>query len=334
MQYYEINISIHALREEGDCQLSSVPSALLRFLSTPSARRATPALARFACMPSYFYPRPPRGGRRQRYGDRILWQYISIHALREEGDSVDSLLSHHDPISIHALREEGDLGCAATSEYSSNFYPRPPRGGRHLEGFNLDDNVKFLSTPSARRATFGFNGIRKGIGISIHALREEGDGSRWTVPHSQDISIHALREEGDPSGQSTAIICSYFYPRPPRGGRRLCRKTISKPFGFLSTPSARRATDSAQSADREDRISIHALREEGDVSETTSDYLPKYFYPRPPRGGRRGIKGGIAKGGVFLSTPSARRATPVMLATPDRSTISIHALREEGDVRL
>ena len=58
------------------------------------------------------------------------------------------------------------------------------------------------------------------------------------------------------------------------------------------------------------------------------------FYPRPPRGGRRGIKGGIAKGGVFLSTPSARRATPVMLATPDRSTISIHALREEGDVRL
>ena len=37
---------------------------------------------------------------------------------------------------------------------------------------------------------------------------------------------------------------------------------------------------------------------------------------------------------VFLSTPSARRATPVMLATPDRSTISIHALREEGDVRL
>ncbi len=35
------------------------------FLSTPSARRAT-----------------------QRYGDRILWQYISIHALREEGDSL------------------------------------------------------------------------------------------------------------------------------------------------------------------------------------------------------------------------------------------------------
>ena len=39
----------------------------------------------------------------------------------------------------------------------------------------------------------------------------------------------------------------------------------------------------------------------------------------------------LSSSSVFLSTPSARRATPVMLATPDRSTISIHALREEGD---
>ena len=34
---------------------------------------------------------------------------ISIHALREEGDSVVYLfLRHHLTISIHALREEGD----------------------------------------------------------------------------------------------------------------------------------------------------------------------------------------------------------------------------------
>ena len=33
---------------------------------------------------------------------------------------------------------------------------------------------------------------------------------------------------------------------------------------FLSTPSARRATPEAQLHRRQDRISIHALREEGD----------------------------------------------------------------------
>ena len=56
---------------------------------------------------------------------------ISIHALREEGDYVDSLSVDAKRISIHALREEGDV--------------------RILNNFN---NVElFLSTPSARRAT-------------------------------------------------------------------------------------------------------------------------------------------------------------------------------------
>ena len=57
------------------------------------------------------------------------------------------------------------------------------------------------------------------------------------------ISIHALREEGD------------------RGTGQL---QANERGGFLSTPSARRATSGG--ADREIRhlISIHALREEGD----------------------------------------------------------------------
>ena len=35
---------------------------------------------------------------------------------------------------------------------------------------------------------------------------------------------------------------------------------------------------------------------------------------------------------VFLSTPSARRATRPLAQPGQRSGISIHALREEGDV--
>ena len=58
-------------------------------------------------------------------------------------------------------------------------------------------------------------------------------------------------------------------------------------------------------------ISIHALREEGDVTASAMSFRTWYFYPRPPRGGR----------------PAALRP-----ATPEH-WISIHALREEGDAR-
>ena len=66
---------------------------------------------------------------------------------------------------------------AAFSNFT-DFYPRPPRGGRHnsLNGWATD--IKFLSTPSARRATEDVRVSRQRRGISIHALREEGDLSR------------------------------------------------------------------------------------------------------------------------------------------------------------
>ena len=58
-------------------------------------------------------------------------------------------------------------------------------------------------------------------GISIHALREEGDPGlhRGCKPCSH-ISIHALREEGDGRTSPGISQATNFYPRPPRGGRR------------------------------------------------------------------------------------------------------------------
>ena len=56
------------------------------------------------------------------------------------------------------------------------------------------------------------------------------------------------------------------------------------------------------------------------------------FYPRPPRGGRRpaGVNS-WTHGKLFLSTPSARRATQHPNGRGTGEAISIHALREEGD---
>ena len=40
-----------------------------------------------------FYPRPPRGGRRLGCRLRQRQDWISIHALREEGDGICTVLS-------------------------------------------------------------------------------------------------------------------------------------------------------------------------------------------------------------------------------------------------
>ena len=78
------------------------------------------------------------------------------------------------------------------------------------------------------------------------------------------ISIHALREEGDIMVGEILAIIGNFYPRPPRGGRR---------------------------------VRVEAVLDEHD------------FYPRPPRGGRRQFPRSSTLRTRFLSTPSARRAT-------------------------
>ena len=64
----------------------------------------------------------------------------------------------------------------------------------------LNDKIidkKFLSTPSARRATVRYAEDVKESDISIHALREEGDVCALGFLVALHISIHALREEGD-----------------------------------------------------------------------------------------------------------------------------------------
>ena len=146
------------------------------FLPTPSARRATTLFLLAADRAQDFYPRPPRGGRRSGGTEPDGFQKISTHALREEGDGY--LLSGRavaDAISTHALREEGD-GCSRLLlPRPTDFYPRPPRGGR--PGHNDAAGLQFA--------------------ISTHALREEGDAIDPPNDAGYIISTHALREEGD-----------------------------------------------------------------------------------------------------------------------------------------
>ena len=62
---------------------------------------------------------------------KVAGEAISIHALRVEGDlyiyaDVDIITG----ISIHALRVEGDGTLQHVQLVETDFYPRPPCGGR------------------------------------------------------------------------------------------------------------------------------------------------------------------------------------------------------------
>ena len=163
------------------------------------------------------------------------------------------------PISIHALREEGDTISSFPLSFLRYFYPRPPRGGRRfiwLNGIKID---KFLSTPSARRATVLFPDAFRHYPISIHALREEGDLLRYWLSLSTPSARRATR-----TTLQAVCLLLYFYPRPPRGGRPSACCPLLKAHA-ISIHALREEGDSMTSARQyNSKISIHALREEGD----------------------------------------------------------------------
>ena len=190
----------------------------------------------------YFYPRPPRGGRRglQAHMD-YAGEFLSTPSARR-ATQLEIFGEREYIISIHALREEGDPRSIMRLQVRYNFYPRPPRGGRPWPRSGSRWTSAFLSTPSARRAT----------------------RSSAVVDGQRAISIHALREEGDGKHRRTSYPQQNFYPRPPRGGRPINQLRQAFQIQFLSTPSARRATSCVMGYITIFTISIHALREEGD----------------------------------------------------------------------
>ena len=219
---FRSRISIHALREEGDADGGIWKLEAKKFLSTPSARRATRPCTRISTTPSDFYPRPPRGGRLSRSGNELHpTQFLSTPSARRATRDATTIANGMRNFYPRPPRGGRQPSCSAIPR-PWNFYPRPPRGGRRLQ---------CLVTWSSHR---------------------------------------------------------YFYPRPPRGGRPRSGSCTFQVILFLSTPSARRATPTGWY----------------DWQNSTN------FYPRPPRGGRHNCVMGYIT--IF--------------------TISIHALREEGDV--
>ena len=109
--------------------------------------------------------------------------------------------------------------------------------------------TEFQSTLSVRRAT----------------------GGLAVLLHTQRISIHALREESD-TGLKGRIVHLYQFQSTLSVRRATLSGGIkSEVFEFQSTLSVRRATVQCSCLNGTSIISIHALREESDITHIPRD---------------------------------------------------------------
>ena len=146
-------ISIHALREEGDHDLFHSPGFVYEFLSTPSARRATRRPSRRTTASGNFYPRPPRGGRPQQRAAAIAVADFYPRPPRGGRLPCRQRCRRLSAISIHALREEGDTIMPTYVEAYVQFLSTPSARRATSTSSSMSSAGLFLSTPSARRAT-------------------------------------------------------------------------------------------------------------------------------------------------------------------------------------
>ena len=169
--------STRALQVEGDTPLGLIQRICFIFLSTPSGWRAT---AFFFYHPGrgFLFLSTPSGWRATAEGsenEQIEYLFLSTpsgwRATTPLGLSIATLY-----ISIHALRVEGDClrdaFCRPSLQFLStpsgwratlrrrrlrlkivDFYPRPPGGGRPRASSKMSWQPQFLSTPSGWRAT-------------------------------------------------------------------------------------------------------------------------------------------------------------------------------------
>ena len=303
-------ISTHALREEGDPGLRCCPRQ--GCISTHALREeGDPLQRRRHTVPRYFYPRPPRGGR------------------RDDKSTEDRPIK----ISTHALREEGDARSSLTPLPTGNFYPRPPRGGRRRGGHGehpLHDISPHALREACNPSIMRYTSISR---ISTHALREEGDAVQGdAAAYTGTFLPTPSARRATPCAAARGLTASNFYPRPPRGGRPALAHKITNRLQFLPTPSARRATCAVRHhyADRA-AISTHALREEGDPPQCFAPADHPAFLPTPSARRATRLLRMKLTGFLFLPTPSARRATAIGVCLIVDVLISTHALREEGD---
>ena len=148
----------------------------------------------------HFNPRPPRGGRPQRWKEKKLYNYISIHAPREGGDRAFLYAPARHQIfqSTPPARGATWWDTGVVGNYT-HFNPRPPRGGRRCPRQHTSQSTGHFNPRPPR------GGRRRRICSAGWCLRFQ------STPPARGATLHTKQ---DP------MELYHFNPRPPRGGRQ------------------------------------------------------------------------------------------------------------------
>ena len=214
----------------------------------------------------HFYPRPPRGGRHS-VGYILHPGNRKFLSTSPAWGTTRRTANHHTEsvISIHVPRVGDDIVFCKLLHGLVNFYPRPPRGGRH------SSHVRPMMV----------------ISISIHVPRVGDDGRLVLLVRFANWYFYPRPPRG---GRRYRIsvpdeVYLHFYPRPPRGGRPT-DVTGSGQWQsiFLSTSPAWGTTKETLRWGNPRWISIHVPRV-GDDSEYLSNSICRCISIHVPRVG-------------------------------------------------
>ena len=197
----ELEISIHALRGEGDNRTDADQYENWAFQSTPSVGRATARCWPTSAGSQNFNPRPPWGGR--------------------QADCSDC---RHHPENFNPRPPWGGRRISSSTLKAWFEFQSTPSVGRATVKCHPDTIRKniFQSTPSVGRATGWPSWGRAPALISIHALRGEGDRGEEVIGPGALLHFNPRPPWGGRPHQGAYTIPRYhFNPRPPWGGRPL-----------------------------------------------------------------------------------------------------------------
>ena len=151
--------------------------------------------------------------------------------------------------------------------YYTNFYPRPPRGGRPFLSALMRSRFIFLPTPSTRRATP--RDVQPGQSTGDFYPRPPRGGRPTTSLYPADFCGFLPTPSTRRATETGEIVAEeqIFLPTPStRRATLRTKESFQQCFLFLPTPSTRRATLPRPSTRcGQAAISTHALHEEGDI---------------------------------------------------------------------
>ena len=150
---FALSVSIHATLAGGDSKACCASTISRLFLSTPPSRVATSIRSCERSRASCFYPRHPRGWRRNRVARFISSSCFYPRHPRGWRRGLLQLLGGEK--GFYPRHPRGwRRGLLQLLGGEKGFYPRHPRGWRPVSPNSLMTGTMFLSTPPSRVATY------------------------------------------------------------------------------------------------------------------------------------------------------------------------------------